>query len=106
MKIPTNLEECFEELKSMLPIEDQIAIIKMENGPIRLHHGLGQWIRNNWKLWEKDSVLTKYFQTLGLHHADDMSGLILDSFWHHLRNEPLDIEGQVKHYQDFWEKNK
>lgn len=102
--IPTNLDECFEELKSILSTEVQIAIIKMPDGPIGLHHGVGTWLRNNWKLWQPDSVLSKYFQTLGLHHADDMSGLILDSFWHHLRSEPLDIEGQVKKYKEYWNK--
>lgn len=106
MKTPTNLEECFEALKEMLSAQDQIAIIQMENGPVRLHHGLGTWMRNNWDLWKPESVLVKYFATLGLWHADDMSGVILDSFWRHLRNEPLDIEGQVKRYQEFWEKNK
>lgn len=106
MTNPTNLDECFEELKKLLPFEDQVAIIQMEKGPVGLHHSLGRWLRNNWGLWQEDSVLHLYFKKLGLWHADDMSGLILDGFWCHLRNEPFDIDKQIKSYQDYWEKQK
>ena len=68
------------------------------------HHSLGRWIRNNWGLWKKEGTLYAWFVGLGLHHADDMSGVILTSFWRHMNGKDLDIEGQVKHYQDYWAK--
>lgn len=71
-----------------------------------LHHSLGQWIRNNWKLWVEDSVLTKYFNNLGIFHADDMSGIIITSFGRWLNKEDLRLEEQIKYYQDYWERYK
>lgn len=103
-KLPSNLEECFEVLKNELQQEDLCAIKFMQQKDIcRLHHNLGRWVRNNWKLWES-GPLTKFFNELDIHHADDMSGIIIESFWLHLRNEPLELERQIKFYQDFWKK--
>jgi hypothetical protein len=102
MKIPSNLEECLEELKKILSFEDQTFLIQTDN-PVKLHHTLGRWIRNNWLLWQEDSSLHQWFKTTyGLFHADDMSGVILESFWHHLRNEPHDIDAQVQKYKEYW----
>jgi hypothetical protein len=104
--IPENLEDCFGELGKMLQPE---LIEEMKSGTeddmITYHHGLGTWLRNNWGLWS-GSRLAKYFNGLGIKHPDDMSGVILDSFWRHLNNKPIELEGQVKYYKDYWEKEK
>jgi len=68
---------------------------------ITYHLGLGMWLRNNWCLWH-GSELQTYFIELGLVHPDDMSGIILDSFWRSLNNKPLDLEGQIAHYTTHW----
>jgi hypothetical protein len=102
MKNPSNLEEAFEVLKDDLAPNEQIEIMNMPKEKLcRLHSNLGRWIRNNWKLWQ-DGPMKIYFNNLGIHHADDMSGIIIESFWHHLRNEPLDLDNQVNYYQEFW----
>ena len=36
---------------------------------------------------------------------DDMSGIILDSFWRHLNQKPIKLDEQVKYYQDYWKKH-
>jgi len=100
--VPANLEECFVELKKMLHPE---LINEMRQGTeadmIRYHHGLGTWIRNNWGLWG-GSRLAKYFNSLGVFHPDDMSGIILDSFWRHLNGKPLGVEEKIQHSQAYW----
>jgi hypothetical protein len=68
---------------------------------IEYHHGLGTWIRNSWGLWSQ-GPLYWHFQLMGLEHPDDMSGVILTSFWRHLHDRPLDVEGQVRKYQLYW----
>lgn len=104
--IPTDLEDCFKELKKMLPAE---LVEKMKSGPekemIKYHHGLGTWLRNNWGLWG-GSRLREYFKKLGLAHPDDMSSVVLNSFWRHLNNKPLKVDEQVKYYQEYWKKMK
>lgn len=105
MKIPNNLDECFEELTAFLSSAEQTKLKNFHKEDLCLyHHGLGRWMRNNWKLWE-GGVLKDYFQSLGLSHPDDMSGVIIESYWNHLNAQPNDLEDQVKHYLDFWKKN-
>ncbi|MBM3249319.1 MAG: hypothetical protein FJZ09_00525 [Candidatus Omnitrophica bacterium] len=40
---------------------------------------------------------------MGISHPDDMSGIILDTFWCHLNGKPLKVEERVKDYQEYWE---
>ena len=100
--IPNNLEECFEILKEELSEKD-LTILKISSDKelSRYHHTLGLSIRNRWGLWA-DSPLKKYFEEIGLWHADDMSSLILTCFQRYLCNCPLMIEEEVKSYQDYW----
>ncbi len=102
--IPIDLNDAFVELKKILSPE---LIEEMKNGSeremIRYHRGLGMWMRNNWGLW-KGSGLSSYFNKLGIDHPDDMSGIILNSFWRHLNGQPLELKKQVKYYQDYWRK--
>jgi hypothetical protein len=102
--IPKNLDECFVELKKILNPGELDKFTTCSKKDLCLyHHGLGQWMRNNWGLWT-ESDLKEHFKAMGLWHADDMSGVIIDSFHRHLRNEPLRVEEQVKQYLDYWKK--
>src|SRR5262249_21356732 len=71
----------------------------------RYHLGLGMNLRNGWGLWS-GSRLAKYFNGMGLFHPDDMSGVILDSYWRRKNGKPLDVEDQVAKYKEFWENSK
>jgi hypothetical protein len=63
--------------------------------------GLGMWMRNNWGLW-REARLARWFNAQGIEHPDDMSGIILDSFWRHLNGQPLELSEQVAHYKRYW----
>lgn len=100
--IPKDLEDCFRELNKNLRPED---IEKIKSGEITvssMHFGLGMGLRNRWELWG-GSRLAKYFNSIGINHPDDMSGIILESYVRKLRGEPLLLEEQVKFYQEYWE---
>lgn len=110
--IPMDLEDCFVRLKKIVRSKD---IEKLKNGNEddmgQCHFGLGMWMRNNWGLWGstppvQGSRLAKWFNEQGVRHPDDMSGIILTSFWRHLNNRPIDLCGQVKYYRDYWSKLK
>ena len=67
--------------------------------------GLGMWIRNNWGLWKRKK-LADYFNTIGVYHPDDMSGIILTSYYRELNGENWKVDNQVENYKLFWkEKN-
>jgi len=45
---------------------------------VRLHHGLGRWIRNNLGLWQGNRELKR---ATGKIHPDDASGVIIKAAW-------------------------
>jgi branched-subunit amino acid transport protein AzlD len=102
--IPVDLDDCLAQLRKILKPED---VAKMKAGTeanmSRHHFGLGLWMRNNWRLWA-GSRLAKWFNVHGIWHPDDMSGIILNSFWRQLNDRPIELDGQVKRYQEFWKK--
>jgi hypothetical protein len=101
-KIPSNIEECIEAVKEIAP-----QVIKMfldcedEYITYSYHFNFGMYLRNNWHLWHKNK-LTKYFNDLGITHADDMSSIILISTYRSVHNRKINLKQQVKYYQDFW----
>jgi len=99
---PKNLEDAFEALKELFGGHLERFEKDSEADVCKHHHTVGQWIRNNWGLWKQEGGLYEELAALGLHHADDMSGLILDSFWRHLHDKPLEIDAQVSHYKAYW----
>lgn len=83
-KIPNNIDECIDLLNSMITNEDKEYLI--ENGAISVHHTLGRWIRNNWKLWENEETdLKTALKKLGFNHPDDMSNYIIENFINYLK---------------------
>jgi len=100
--IPTDLEDCFAELMRILKPEDiQAMRDRTEADLIEYHFGMGMWMRNNWGLWQ-GSRLSEWFNAKGIRHPDDMSGIILNSFWRHLHGKDIDLDEQVKTYQAYW----
>jgi hypothetical protein len=101
--IPKDLDDCFKTLIKLFTPEN---LERVKNNPVEnmncYHHGTGRWLRNEWGLWE-DSRLAKWFNEKGIHHADDMSGIIFTSFWRELNSEPIKLDEQIQYYQDFWE---
>lgn len=101
--IPTTMEEAFTALDAMLSDEDKEQIRSdRECEMIRLHFGLGMWMRNNWGLWQ-GSALADLLTEEGIHHPDDMSGVILDSYWRYLNDLPIELEVQAERLRQFYE---
>jgi hypothetical protein len=65
--------------------------------------GWGQTLRNEWKLWD-NGPLKDYFNKLGIHHPDDMSGIVLTSFYRKLVGKGIDFDTQIEHYKKYWAK--
>ena len=100
---PKDLTECFQLLQIILPRET-VTELKFtdEEDLYRYHLGLGMGLRNNWGLW-RNSRLRQYFNKMGIHHPDDMSGIIIKSFWRYLSYQPIRLEEQIEYYQRYWE---
>ena len=90
VKIPANLDEALEDLVENMPPgrTAEWAAYPRRKATALAHMGIGTWMRNNWGLWhgsELQSFLRKEYLLL---HADDMSGLILDTLWSDLNFKP------------------
>ena len=103
---PLNLEEAVEQLKIIHHDTTKQKILEMTEDEFLggAHFGLGMWMRNNWGLWKRKE-LAKYFNSIGIYHPDDMSGIILTSYYRELHGQDWKIDEQVKYYQDYWKKS-
>ncbi len=92
-KIPTTLAEAHAELERTLSPEELARIDAMasERDMIQYHMGLGAGIRNSWGLWS-GGPLAKHMQELGFTHPDNMSGVILATFWCKRHGEDFRLE--------------
>jgi len=104
---PTTVEECMKAFNEMLTPEEQVQITKMSKDELgMMHHGLGQYIRNNWELWQEDKPLCMHLKALGFQHADDMSMSLIHEWWARMNNLPSTMEEELKEYAAFWERSK
>ncbi|NQZ76450.1 MAG: hypothetical protein HRT61_10120 [Ekhidna sp.] len=94
---PKNLEECMAKLDLMLTETDKDTIRSMGEHDFATsqHFSLGLHIRNYWGLW-KQKELYHFFDSLGVTHPDNMSGLILVSYHRHLTGRKIDLKGQIQ----------
>ncbi len=90
--IPKDLNEAHATLKRLLSEENLKTINEVPDadGMIRFHHSLGMWIRNSWGLWSGSELYT-WFNNRGYTEPDEISGLILQTFWLKLHDKPYQV---------------
>lgn len=105
--IPKNLTECFNEIDHFFKQSDKESIKSKTESEFTggSHFSLGIWMRNNWALW-KGSRLSKYFNEMEIFHPDDMSGIILTSYYRFLLGKDIQLQKQVDYYKIYWKVNK
>jgi hypothetical protein len=101
--IPQDLDAALALLDELLPDADKVTFKSTaEADAVRAQHfGIGRWIRSEWRL-SNGSALARHFLALGVDHPDDMSGIILRSFWRRLNGRPLEVEAQASCYRRWW----
>ena len=109
MDLPKNLEQSVQFLINDCPPEESEHLTKWASmderyAVINQHMSGGMNMRNCLSLWQEND-LTKWFNSVGIYHADDMSAIIFTSTHRKLNNKEINLEKQVKHYQDYWKKN-
>ncbi len=95
--VPTDLEDCWRFLDQEWSEQTKKwALEKSENDfSVSQHFGSGLWMRNSWGLWA-GSRLAKYFNENGIEHPDNMSSIIVRTYYRHLKGEEIDIEQLFK----------
>lgn len=102
--IPTDLNDAISYFECKTSKDDLNAYKNKteDDATSSLHFGAGMSIRNNWKLWAGTSEISKFFRNSGIHHAEDMSGIILTSLYRKLNGIEIDLDNQIKYYKDYW----
>jgi hypothetical protein len=105
-RIPDNIEESLLQLDTLTnpPIREWIRCLPDGDFSGSVHHGFGMYLRNNWGLWQ-DSKLARNLYNMGILHPDDMTAIILTSYQRKLKGEDIQLDEQLKYYQDFWRKS-
>ena len=98
--VPKDLDDAFRELDRMLP--DSVKTREALARVVSDHFGIGRWIRNSWGLSWGGSRLAKYFNALGVKHPDDMSSIILNSYYRHVSGEDIALQEQIDELNDFY----
>jgi len=103
-KKPENLQDCLDILNKNYKEGGWHEFKNMdeEDAVTCCHHSTGRNMRNNWNLWDDTYPLVQWFNRIGIKHADDMSGIIIASFHRQLNGKPLDLDGQVIRYKEYW----
>lgn len=101
--IPTTLAEAHVALERILPADElsKIDSMKSERDMIEYHHGFGTWIRNNWRLW-RGGPLASHMEKLGFSHPDDMSGVILNTFWCKRHGKDFRLKQRAAETAQYW----
>ncbi|HNT27325.1 MAG TPA: hypothetical protein PKH10_04010 [bacterium] len=101
--IPKTLDEAHALLEKQLPKEElaKIDAMKSEEEMNGFHFGLGMGLRNGWDLWN-GSPLSKHMNDLGFFHPDDMSGVILDTFWCKRHKKDFRLKERAEYYKTWW----
>lgn len=104
-EVPATLAEAHTELERILSDEALAKIDAMptEEGMSMAHFGLGAGMRNGWGLW-RGSALAKHMKELGFIHPDDMSGVILNTFWCKRHGKDFRLKERAAEYKAYWKK--
>lgn len=96
--IPINLIDALNYLDCSWTAEEKndFKNLSEDQATSFLHMSLGLEIRNSWGLWKGNSEISNYFKDLKVNHPDDMSNIILTSFYRYLNNTDLKLEEQIK----------
>ena len=93
---PKNLTECIQMLDKTLKKEDKeyIKTLTEDEFFMESHFTIGMGIRNEW-IRSGNPELVTFFLDQGVKHPDDMSAMILTSYYRHLLGKEIDFEGQI-----------
>lgn len=87
------------------PILDAARRMDLRDFTAAAHHTFGRMLRNQLGLWNPESAAHQWFVRRGVHHADDMSGLLMIGLWHAARGEEPDSEewaATLERYRIHW----
>jgi len=102
-----DLEWWLNDQTSQMDDESRANILAVDapDGMNQFGFFTGMGIRNYYGLWHENG-LTRYFNNvLGVYHADDMSGVLLEALWHRVHNKPYDPTPMIEKCRKHWKQS-
>lgn len=96
--VPTSVKEAIERIDTISEAERRHL---SKAGFAGLHISIGMSLRNAWGLWGENELVDD-FRSLGLHHADDMSGYIFDGWKARFNEEAFNPQRTMRRYFKHW----
>lgn len=98
---PTTIKQAVDYLFATNTDEGSKGI--EQSKPEVFHMSVGMAMRNEWRLWAKDSPLkSDAIATYGIAHPDDISGLILAWLSAKEKREDFDPIAHCQRYHEHW----
>ena len=102
---PATWQEAVERICNGLSENEKSEL--REHGYAAFHHGVGTTLRNRWQLWDESTPLAISFkEEFGITHADDLSGILLQSAEAIAHGRACDYHGWANVYKEHWENYK
>jgi DNA-directed RNA polymerase specialized sigma subunit len=103
--VPATIDESIKMFIAALDNLEKEAFQDIKEKEVALFHNtFGEDIREYWSMWQKNTPLVNDFNSHGITHADDMSGIILTSTHRQLHKKPIKLKEQISKYQEYWKK--
>lgn len=98
------LNDTILKIEKTLPKKDlqQFTTTEEKKAVVDFHLKFGMTLRNEVFSNNKDSILIKYFNSKGIYHLDDMSGIIFKSLHRKLNHKRINLEQQIKEKIEYW----
>lgn len=94
-EIPATIGAAIRQLDTCFDDSDKDSLRQLKRAQLRdFLPSYGLKIRNDWELW-RTSELTTQFAANGIYRDYDITFLILDIYWKHLNELPLDMQDSV-----------
>jgi len=103
--IPKDLGDAADQLAEFLKAKNQFQSFKdmpLDDCAGAYHHSIGALIRNEWGLWDSETRISKYLESVGIYHADDKSATIFRALWHRENGRLYRIREDVEMYRAHW----
>jgi len=105
--IPKDMADAFAQLNKLIADADRqkFKALGEEDAVNKLFFSLGRWISHNWGFYG-GSRLSHYMKSIGVHHPDDMSTMIIRSYHRYLNKKDLNIKEQLAKLEEKQEAEK
>lgn len=99
--VPRTPDEAMLILDLSLSLEDRKEYADSTGAQLTMRHfGFGTGLRNEWGLWGRKSELYRWFKRRGVTHPEEISGILIAGYFHHVNGFPADFEARCSN--DGW----